>query len=141
MNKIDKIRQLLLALLATLIVFPSVALDFEGYKYEDVLYDLFNYDIKNGNHTCVVHRGRFVSESVGWRSPVHGASGKIVLPESFKGLNNYQYELTDISEGSFASYTKVTDIVIPYTVRSIGRYAFINSNKLKSVEFSGHFIN
>ena len=140
MNKLDKIRQLLLALLATLIVFPSVALDYEGYKYEDVLYDLFNYDIKDGNHTCVVHRGRFVSESAGWRSPIHGASGRISLPASFIGLGNYRYELTDISEGSFASYTKVTDIVIPCTVRSIGDYAFINCNKLKSVLFNGHFV-
>lgn len=60
------------------------------------------------------------------------ASGELIIPSTYNGL-----PVTVIANSAFSRYTKLTSVIIPETINSIGSYAFSYCKSLISITIPG----
>lgn len=131
-----KIKILLLILLLLGSLQQVVATDF---TYQGVNYT--TWDMPDGE--CATKEGSYTGAN-----PFHNItagtnnlSGDLVIPDKIT-ISGRTYTVTKISDYSFTSFSNedsgeganhITSVVIPHTVKTIGKYAFLYNNSLKKV--------
>ena len=65
----------------------------------------------------------------------NNVSGSVSIPGYVTDNNGKSYLVTTIGEGAFRSCSRITDIIIPTTVKTIKWWAFLGCHGLTSVSF------
>ena len=100
-------------------VFMCIIILCVSFSFDSFAVDEFNY----GNYTYTVSAGKVTIVSY-----PEQAEGTVNIPPSIEGKN-----VVAIDDGAFQACTLITEVNIPDTVTSIGRYAFAYCVSLKSV--------
>ncbi|MDD6703187.1 MAG: leucine-rich repeat protein [Clostridiaceae bacterium] len=100
-------------------VFMCIIILCVSFSFDSFAVDEFNY----GNYTYTVSAGKVTIVSY-----PEQAEGTVNIPSSIEGKN-----VVAIDDGAFQACTLITEVNIPDTVTSIGRYAFAYCISLKSV--------
>ena len=108
-----KKQKLLLFLLGVIVALPSMARDFR-YKYEGkiITYTVIDEKAK----TCKTTDGSYSGAG-------NKVEGDVVLPSNPMD-GETEYTLTELGKFAFYNCTKLTSIVIPNSVKTIGESAF-----------------
>lgn len=89
------------------------------------LADSIRYEIVDAKaKTVLINRGLSVNKK------------KVKIPTTVT-INNQKYTVVGIKANAFKNYKKITSIVIPANVKSIGNKAFMGCKKLKTVTIKG----
>lgn len=80
-------------------------------------YDIFTYEIKNGEVTIT--------------GCAKNTTGKVVIPDTIEG-----YPVTAIGEKAFYQQGKITEVVLPDTVKTIHDYGFANCTSMTAIQLS-----
>ena len=118
-------KTLLVVLIATLIPALSFAYDFK----EDGLC----YDINKDGKTVTMTYENLIMFAFDAPAPTEkGYKGNIIIPEKIKH-NGKTYKVTAVDRGTFSCNTDLISVVMPKSVKNIGKETFMHCPRLKEV--------
>lgn len=124
----EKVKKMILKTLSLLFVFMlicSAALADTENQTESML----KYEVNEDGKTCTITGIRSISP---WYSYYNSVS--LSIPEKMGG----KYKVTAIKSGAFQNDKKISGVIIPSSVESIGNNAFLNCTNLSYVNISNN---
>ena len=92
--------------------------------------DSFTATTKEGVSMTFVVANSWFGNCVHIEEVAKGTQGPVTIPLKILG-----YDVRGINDKAFYQQLKITSVKIPYTIESIGQYAFYGCSSLESVEF------